>query len=354
MFLTVRGYSDWLRLACIPILAGVVSIGVRPAQSQEIYQGPQQTNERIRELASLAQPSAAGVPVGPGDLLHVDVFDVPELSRDIRVGDSGDISFPLIHERISASGLTTFQLEEKLEEILASEGLVAHPQVSVLLKEQNSQPVSVVGAVMHPLVLQVMRPTTLLEVLASAGGVSDEAGSTVVITRTPHTTDPHLQQVSDSTAPDQSAATSITIRLQDLLESGKSEFNVAVMGGDVVTVPRAGIVYVLGAGVAQQGEYVMQGHGDQVTVLKAIAMAHGLNSFAKADSAMIMRNNPVTGKRDQIPVQVKRMQNHKAEDVPLQSNDILYVPDSRGKRAMARGTEAALGIGTQVAIYRMP
>src|SRR5690349_7171663 len=196
MAVTVRGFSDWLRQVCVPMVLAVVAIGVLPAQSQEISQSPQQTNERIRDLTSLARSSTTGVPLGPGDLLHIDVFDVPELSRDFRVGDSGDISFPLIHERIPAAGLTPFQLEEKLEQVLSAEGLVANPQVSVPLKEQNSQPVSVVGAVMHPLVLQVMRPTTLLEVLASAGGISDEAGSTVVITRTVRKTDPHLQPVS--------------------------------------------------------------------------------------------------------------------------------------------------------------
>ena len=97
----------------------------------------------------------------------------------------------------------------------------------------------------------------------------------------------------------------------------------------------------------------MQSHGDQVTVLKAVALAHGLTSFAKADDAVIMRTNPATGNRDQIPVRLKEIQNRKADDVPMKSNDILYIPDSRGKRMLARGTEAMLGIGSQVAIYRV-
>ena len=85
--------------------------------------------------------------------------------------------------------------------------------------------------------------------------------------------------------------------LQDLLESGDAVFNIPVYGGDVVSVPRAGIVYVLGFGVAQPGGYVLQSHGEQVTVLKALALAHGLTSFAKADSAVIMRTNPATGQQ---------------------------------------------------------
>ena len=89
----------------------------------------------------------------------------------------------------------------------------------------------------------------------------------------------------------------ITIRLQDLLESGDSVYNIQVYGGDTVSVPRAGIVYVLGFGVAQPGGYVLQGHGEQVTVLKALALAHGLSTFAKANSAVIMRTNPATGQK---------------------------------------------------------
>ena len=119
-------------------------------------------------------------------------------------------------------------------------------------------------------------------------------------------------------------------------------------------MPRAGIVYVLGFGVSQPGGYVMQSRGEQVTVLKALALAHGLTTYAKADSAVIMRTNPATGNKDQIPVHVKAIEKHKEDDVPLKSNDVLYIPDSRGLKVLARGTEAAIGIGSSLAIYRIP
>ncbi|MGH9690621.1 MAG: hypothetical protein ACRD4C_05950, partial [Candidatus Acidiferrales bacterium] len=85
----------------------------------------------------------------------------------------------------------------------------------------------------------------------------------------------------------------------------------------------------------------------------AVALARGLTGYAKANSAVIMRTNPVTGEKEQIPVQIKKIEKHDAEDVPLQANDILYVPDSAGKKALARGTEAAIGVGTGAAIYRV-
>jgi polysaccharide export outer membrane protein len=352
MAVTVR-VSDWLKLICV--LAILVTAGPFSllAQSQ-VDDTPQKTNERIQQLAALARAPNTDPPLGAGDLLHVDVFDIPELSRDVRITDSGVISFPLVRERIPVAGLTAFQTERKMEQVLSAEGLVNHPQVSVFVKEQASQSVSIVGAVSRQSVMQIVRPTSLIEVLAVAGGISDEAGATIMITR-PVPGDRMVPVSEKADAPSDSQTTkTITIQLKDLLESGNSDFNVQVFGGDIVSVPKAGIVYVFGFGVAQQGEYVLQAHGDQVTVLKAIVLAHGLTPFSKPDSAVIMRNDPVTGKRIEIPVHLKQIQDHKIEDVALQTNDILYVPDSRGKKALARGTEAALGIGMQAAIYRVP
>ncbi len=183
-------------------------------------------------------------------------------------------------------------------------GLVTHPQVSVLVKEQNSQPVSIVGAVFKPGVVQINRPTTLLELLANAGGITDDAGNYVIITRNTAPAEARDEAATVATAEpppvtpvDELALPSqiITIRLQDLLESGNPIYNIAVQGGDVVSVPRGGIVYVTGAGVTQPGGYVLQSHGEQITVMKAVALAHGLTGFSKSNDAVIMRCNPITG-----------------------------------------------------------
>lgn len=351
MFVTVRGVSDWLRVKLFWLVAAGLIWGLPVAYGQEKYETPQQANQEIRQLAAVATAHPVDTPIGSGDILHIDVFDVPELSRDVRVGDTGDISYPLIPGRIPVAGLSPFELEGKLEHLLVENGLVSHPQVSVFVREQNSEPVTVVGAVMHTTVYQVDRPTTLLEVLSAAGGISDDAGSVVIVTRPMRPGTPRKEPASvtsDTSKGDQK----ITIRLQDLLESGDSVFNIPVYGGDTVTVPHAGIVYVLGFGVAQPGGYVLQTHGEQATVLKVVALAHGLTNFAKPDSTVIMRSNPATGQRDEIPVRLKEIENHKLPDVSLKSNDVLYIPDSRGKKALARGAEAALGIGTQVTVYR--
>lgn len=336
-----------LNLRAISLVLVTVFAAASQSYSQQRDNTSRQVNEKIQNLAAMDRVKAREVPVGTGDLLHIEVFDVPELTRDVRVGDTGEFSYPLIPGRISAVGLTPYQLEEKMQRLLIENGLVTHPQVSVFVKEQNSQGVSVVGAIQKPMVYQIVRPTTLLEILSNAGGISEDAGSTVIITRAANASD----------APEGSNASSrgpqiITIRLQDLLESGDPVYNIPVYGGDVVSLPKAGIVYVTGAGVSQPGGYVLQSHGDQITALRAIALAHGMSGFAKANDAVIFRPNPATGQNDIIPVHLGKIQNRKAEDVPMKAKDILYVPDSTGRKILARGAEAAVSVGTGLAIYR--
>src|SRR3984957_20394982 len=360
MIETVRRVSDWLKALPVLLLPILILGGTQAVYSQTKTETPQQTNAKIQELATLAQTQPHDVAVGTGDMLHIEVFDVPELSRDLRVSDTGEVPYPLIPGRIRAAGLTPYQLEQKIAQLLTENGLVSHPQVSVFVREQNSQPVSIVGAVFKPGVVQIIRPTNILELLAGSGGITDDAGSYVIITRRAASEEkreeaavataepPPLTPPDELTMPSQI----ITIRLQDLLESGNPIYNISVYGGDVVSVPREGIVYVTGAGVSQPGGYVLQSHGEQLTVMKAVALAHGLTGFSKSDDAVIMRRNPVTGQRDIIPVRIKQIEKHKLDDMAMKSNDILYVPDSLGKKILARGAEAAISTGTSVAVFR--
>ena len=132
-------------------------------------------NDRIAQLAQATSVKQGDYIIGSGDLVTVDVFDVPELSRDVRVNETGYISLPLMPAKVRAEGLTTFQLQDKLAELLQTNGLVSSPQVSVSLKERNSQPITVIGSVKTPMVIQAVRQTTLLQALSQAGGIGDDA-----------------------------------------------------------------------------------------------------------------------------------------------------------------------------------
>jgi polysaccharide biosynthesis/export protein len=328
-----------------------VLLSLQVSYGQNKDETTQQTNARIQELANLTRSPAADTPLGAGDLIHIEVFDVPELSRDVRVSVSGEIGFPLIHERVRAAGLTPFQLEQKIQNLLSENGLVSHPQVSVFVKEQVSQPVTIIGAVGHPMTYQVVRPTTLLELIANAGGISDNAGIEILVTRS--TLGEAVKPISDTTKDGfDSEAQTIRIQLQDLLNTENTAFNIRVQGGDVVNVPPAGMVYILGRGISQPGGYVLQSRGEETTVLKAVALAHGLGGYAKPDDAVLYRMNPKSGIREAIPVHIKQIEKNKSQDVVMKSNDILYVPDNLALKVAVQAAQAAVTIGSGLLIYR--
>src|SRR6202042_81527 len=156
-----------------------------PSSRAQRVETPQQTNDRLRELA--AAPRAAVPPsdyvIGSGDLISVQVFDVPEMSRELRVSQTGTIGMPLVPVRLHVAGLTETQTERKVTEVLEVNGLISHPEVSVTVKEKKSRPITIVGAVAHPQVYEADRQVTLIDVLAQAGGITPDASDHVIVTR---------------------------------------------------------------------------------------------------------------------------------------------------------------------------
>ena len=305
-----------------------------------------ETNNRIAQLAQASDIKQGDYIIGSGDLLGVEVFDVPELSREVRVNETGYISLPLMPAKVRAGGLTPYQLQDKLAELLQTNGLVSTPEVTVSVKEQHSQPITVIGAVKNPMVIQASRKTTLLQVLSQAGGIADEAGSTVIVTRPAGEL---VASVDPANDPAPSAPQTFTINLADVLESGESRFNIPLTGGDVVSVPRAGIIYVVGA-VSHPGGFLLQNDLDRMTMLKMLSLAGGTTNTAKTKNAVILRKNPDTGQRDQVPVDLGKVMHLKTADVQMQANDILFVPDSNGLRALHRAGDMALTLTTGVGI----
>src|SRR2546422_10734507 len=166
-----------------------------PSPAQAVLETPQQANDRIRSLSATVRMTPHDYVIGNGDVLNVDVFDVKELSREVRVSQTGSIGIPLIPVRLHVAGLTEVQAEQKIAEVLEANGLVSHPEVSVSVKERKSKPITVVGAVSHAMVYQADRPVSLLEVLAEAGGLANDAGGTVIVNR------PAQEAPSDPTEP---------------------------------------------------------------------------------------------------------------------------------------------------------
>ena len=379
------GARSWCFVAAT--LLGILVLA-SPSRAQTVLETPQQTNDRIKALSATSHVPSGEYIVGRGDLIAVDVFDVPELSREVRVSQTGTIGLPLLPVRLVVSGLTEIQVEQKIAEVLEANGLISHPQVTVSVKEKKSKPITIVGAVVRPMVYSADRQVTVLEVLAEAGGISNDAGDTVIISRpdqastdltgeppeiTPAdvTTTPGAAAApaadssvtSNQSAPNQSASNStasavppplsntITINLNELLEAGDARNNIVLQGGDIVTVPHAGIVYVLGA-VAHPGGFVVTNDREQLSTLKALALAGGLNATARKNQAVIIRKD-AAGQQHQVIVDLGKVLKQETEDVRLQASDVLYVPQSGSKTALIRAAEIGLGIGTAVAIFRI-
>jgi protein involved in polysaccharide export with SLBB domain len=377
------------------------------SQEISVVGTPQQTNDRIKELASNSKPPVHDYVIGDGDLLSIAVFDVPELNRDVRVSQTGKISIPLVPVRLEVSGLTEIQAEQKIAEVLESNGLVSHPEVGVVVKEHKSKPITIVGAVAHPMVYETDRPVTLLQAIAQAGGVSNDAGDSVIVTRAhsatyveipnatigtneppgpgeptdlsppanaappatqgnnpaPGTSFPSGEELAKNPAltantnpapgSDQKPppGNTITVNLDELVESGDMRNNIPLEAGDIVTVPHAGIVYVLGA-VSRPGGFVIANDRTQLTVLKVMSLAGGQTRTAKTSHTYIIRQD-AQGKQTETEIDLKKILNRQAEDVPMHPADILYVPNDTVKAVALQAMALAVAFVTSVAIYRI-
>ena len=194
---------------------------------------PQETNDRIRALSAIARYIPRDYIIGSGDTINIDVYDVKELSRDVRVSQTGTIGLPLIPVRLQVKGLTETQAEQKISEVLQANGLVSHPEVSVSVKDRKSKPITVVGAVPRPMVYQADRPVTLLEVLAEAGGVSADAGDTAIVTR------PISEPVDTSPSPAITNEDVIPPSGHDAITAPSSNDNAAASGNSAVDPSQA-------------------------------------------------------------------------------------------------------------------
>jgi polysaccharide export outer membrane protein len=287
---------------------------------------------------------ASGYVLGAGDQISIHVVNFEEINdKPISIDLSGAIRLPMVGS-IPASGLTVEQVGSEIAKRL--ETYVKHPDVSVSVTEFRSQPVSVIGAVKNPGVQQVQGQKTLVEMLSLAGGLdSTTAGSVLKITRRLEWGPiPLPNAINDPT--NQFSVAQISVK--SLLEAKNPEQNILVKPYDVISVPRGETVYVIGE-VLKAGGFLLN-DSEQVTVLQVLSMAGGCDRMAQPQHARILRRVPGALRTD-IPVDLRKILDGKTEDVRMQAEDILFVPNSIPKRAAVRAIEAAIQMGG-LAIYR--
>jgi|YelNatPaOPRAMG01_1025707.scaffolds.fasta_scaffold26003_5 polysaccharide export outer membrane protein len=290
-------------------------------------------------------PGGRAYALGPDDEIVITVAEAEDFpGKPVRIGPTGSISLPMVG-RIEAAGLTVEQLEAELAARLKT--YIRNPQVTVTVTEMRSQPVSVIGSVGQPGVRQLQGRKTLMEVLSEAGGLKEDAGHTVKITRRmEYGPIPLPGAVTDASGQFSIAEVS----LRELMQAQNPLLNIPIMPNDVITVPRAEMVYVIGDVVKPGG--IILGDQSTVTVLQALSMAAGLEKTAKPQDAKILRVAPGSTQRVEVAVNLKDILAGKRSDVPMEKEDILFVPSSKGKTAALRILEAAVGSGTTAIIWR--
>jgi polysaccharide export outer membrane protein len=273
--------------------------------------------------------------IGPGDILEVRLYKLPDLSREsLRVEETGTIRMPLISEEIQAACRT----ESELAKDIASRylPLMRNPQVDVFIKEYNSRPVAVIGAVNSPGRFQLQRRIRLLDLLSYAGGPAERAGGNIQVVH--GSTYPVCEASMPRMAANNNDGLGISVfKLRDTL-AGSGRSNPYVRPGDVITVLEFEQIYVIG-NVIKPSSFPLK---ERITLSQAIAMTGGMLPDSQSDRIRIIRQNPVNNIKQELVVDLKAITKRRAADVVLQPNDIVEVPTASGKRFLRNVLEGVV------------
>jgi polysaccharide export outer membrane protein len=279
-------------------------------QSSLWADGPNANGASDVPVSVPAQTGQASLRIAAGDLIDVQVFNTPELSAKMRVSQDGLIKLPDATD-VQVAGLTPLQAAASIEKNLRDSQVMLDPHVTVLITEYSTQGVSVLGEVKKPGTYLLLGQHSLYDALSAAGGVTQEAGSSIEVTHQDHPTQPVTVPVN---SPNYSQLQRMT----------------AVKPGDVVVVSHAESIYVVGD-VGHPGEFLIQ-NGQRLSVLNAIALAQGLNPTAKGSKASIVHKTN-TG-AETIPVNLNNVTKVDGENLGLRPGDVLVVPRSGAKQFM--------------------
>jgi polysaccharide export outer membrane protein len=278
------------------------------------------------------QPAAAqkeSLLIGPGDLIQVDVLDTPEMEQQVRVTDEGNAPLAYVGN-VKVGGMTPGAAAAAIQLLLISKNVMKHPQVTVRVQEYSTQDVSVLGQVRTPGAYPLTTPQPVLRVLSLAGGVTDLADREVTVKR-------------------HGSSEQLTYALSNDPQKMLTDM-VMVNPGDIVMVPKAPIIYIMGD-VGRPGGYSMSSNDTHLTLLQAIARAGSANKTSKPSKVRLIRNTDHGEK--EIPVRLDAMQKGKIPDIDLQPNDIIYVPFSWMKNIAMSGSQIAASTSS-AAIYAVP
>ncbi len=234
--------------------------------------------------------------LGPGDVVRMTVYAQPDLSTVTRVNESGKSTLPLIGE-VAVGGLTVSAAETRIADLLRQGGYVNTPQVTLIIEQYRSQQVSVLGQVHKPGKYAIEGASTIVDMLAMAGGITENGADTIKIIK-----------ASDATRQQ------LRVDLVALLQQGDMKQNIEITGGDIVYVPKMDVFYIYGE-VQRPGAFRLE---RGMTLVQALAVGGGL-----------------TSRGTERGISVKRQGEHSAFETvagqltdTLRPNDVIYVKES--------------------------
>ena len=283
-----------------------------------------------RVLASDTTTTPETLLIGPGDVLHVQVLDTPELEQHPRVTDAGVIPLTGVGSA-KVAGLTPEEAAATVRQLLISRHYMNHPDVTITVDSYASQTVSVLGQVKSPGTYSIATPRSVMSVISLAGGLTSSADYNITIQHPGSPEKPTKYTLSND--PDVAIANDVKVK-----------------PGDTVIVPKAGIAYVLGD-VGRPGGFVMQNNHSQLTLLQAVSLAGGTLSSAVPSHARLIRRSDSGFTETQI--NFSAIQKGKAPDLQLNPDDVIYIPYSylRNIAGSASGIAASTA---GAAVYSIP
>ncbi|MDI6759640.1 MAG: polysaccharide biosynthesis/export family protein [Candidatus Brocadiaceae bacterium] len=368
----------WLRSCCLLICAGIILSLAEPSNGNgnsrndvkpgHPTQGPKPAHFERTISADYLENDYI---IGQEDILDIKIFGATEFDRKVRVSTSGHITFPHLGS-IKAEGLTVADLEFTIAGLLA-EKYLKDPQVSIYIEEFNSKKVIVVGEVKGAKVLKLHRnSSTLFEVLGEVGGINNDAGKMAYVIRsTPaqavasnNYPSSGSQQASPSTSgiPTSSPSnddekvmvqmrdTIIPVNINELLEYRNPMTNIEILPGDIVTVPRGQLFFIMGE-VEKPGAYSLTGG---LTSLQALSMGGKFSSTYKPSDIKLVRRES-GGSTTFTTLNFKKMAKGDEDDVEVQPGDIFIVGKSPAKTIALQSlglTKVAMDAFTVAFAYR--
>jgi polysaccharide biosynthesis/export protein len=251
-------------------------------------------------------------PIGTSDLVHLTVYDSPELSQSFRVDQHGNLNLPLLRSPLHAEGLLPEALRDQIAAALRAQHLFVNPIVDVSVVEYRSRDVTIAGAVKTPITLQEVGNLRLLGALSQAGGLLPEAGPEIIV--------------------EQANGAMQRLSVRKLFDGLHPELNILILAGAQIRVPQCERVFVVGS-VKRPGAFPFENLQD-TTVLQLLALSGGLDSFS-LNRAYIYREQQGSAQKAEIEIPLRRILDRKAQDVKLAANDILYIPTNGKLKASA-------------------